>query len=166
MQGRPVLRRRHANALTRDAEQPGPHPVHRHDSRRADAWYGAVLARRCSQIDLAQESLRGHRGLVHRLHGLHARDAVPAALLPPARRHRRGRDRDVVGPEPRRHAGAHRDALAVLGPARRSLRPQDHGRALARQLRLRHGGDGVRHAGRGTSSRCARSRGSSPATAR
>ena len=57
--------------------------------------------------------------------------------------------------------------LAPLwGRARRSLRPQDHGRALARQLRRRHGGDGVRHARRGRCSRCARSRASSPATAR
>ena len=57
---------------------------------------------------------------------------------------RRRRDCPVVGSEPRRHAGAHRAAVAVLGPARRSLRPQDHGRALALQLRHRHGGDGVR----------------------
>ena len=42
---------------------------------------------------------------------------------------RRRRDRAVGRPEPRRHAGAHRAALAVLGPARRPLRPQDDGRA-------------------------------------
>ena len=52
----------------------------------------------------------------------------------------------MVGPQPRRHAGDHRAAGAALGPPRRSLRPQDHGRALARQLRHRDGGDGVRHA--------------------
>ena len=51
-----------------------------------------------------------------------------------------------TGAQPRRHAGAHRAARAALGTAGRSVRPQDHGRAVARQLRRRHGGDGVRDA--------------------
>ena len=116
---------------------------------------------------MAPQPLRGHRGVVHRLHRLHAGDAVPAALHPPARRHRRRRDRDVD----RASASASRRRSRRCwrpsgdGSADR-VRPQDHGRALARQLRRRDGGDGVRHARRGTSSRCARSRGCSPATAR
>ena len=56
------------------------------------------------------------------------------------------RNRDVVGPEPRRDAGTHRDARAILGTTRGSLRPKDHGRALARQFRRRHGSHGVRAA--------------------
>ena len=93
-------------------------------------------SQRIGRVALAPEPLRGHRrAVVHRLHRLHAGDAVPAAVLPAARRHRRRRDRDVDGAEPRRHAGAHGAAGAVLGTPRRSLRPQDHGRAIARQLR-------------------------------
>ena len=46
-QGRPVLRRRHADALARHADQPGPRQVHRHDPRRAGTRRTrAVLARR------------------------------------------------------------------------------------------------------------------------
>ena len=115
---------------------------------------------------LAPQRLRRHRRQLHGLHRLHARDAVPAAVHRPARRHRRRADRDLDRPQPRRHAGADGAARAGLGPARRSLRPQDHGRAIAGQLRRADGGDGVRHARRGTCSRCARCRGCSPATAR
>ena len=42
--------------------------------------------------------------------------------------------------------GADGAAGARLGTARRSLRPQDHGRAVAGQLRRADRGDGVRHA--------------------
>ena len=58
-----------------------------------------------------------------------------------------GDDRDVDRRQPRRHAGAHGAAVAGVGTARRSLRPQDHGRAIAGQLRRADGGDGLRHAG-------------------
>ena len=159
-----------AHQLAGHAEQAGPHPLHRHHPRRADAHGAGSGSRPCGDRGdhsiLAEEPVRRHRGEFHRLHGLHARDAVPAALLPAARRPRRRRDRDVVGAEPRHHAGADRDPGAAVGPARRSLRPQDHGRPVARELRRHDVGDGVRHARRGTCSRCAPSRGCSPATAR
>ena len=96
---------------------------------------------------MAQESLRRHGRDLHRLHRLHARDAVPPAVLPAARRDRRRRDRAVVRPEPGRDAGRHGADVAALGAARRPRRPQDHDRAIARELRHRHGGDGVRDRG-------------------
>ena len=47
--------------------------------------------------------------------------------------HDAGRDRDLVGPQPRRDAGGHGADGAAVGAPRRSLRPQAHGRALARR---------------------------------
>ena len=62
-------------------------------------------------------------------------------------------------------AGDYGAVCALLGPRRRSLRQQDPGAALASQLRAGDGGDGLRHAARGTWSRCGRCRGWSPAMA-
>src|SRR3954453_6624717 len=86
--------------------------------------------------ELAPQSVRGDRRVLHRLHRLYAGDALSSAVLPAARRHRGWRDRALVGAEPGRDARAHGAALAILGPPGRSIRTEDHGRAIAHQLHL------------------------------
>ena len=135
---RPLLRRRHPHQLADHAERSAPHPVHRQHSRaqherrmRAGSGSDVPVRSPWQQQPLRaspRPSFIGFTGFT--------------LVMPflPLYFHQLGVDgrragRDVDGPEPRRDAGAHRDARAALGTARRSLRPQDHGRALARQLR-------------------------------
>ena len=170
-EGRALLRRRHAHQLARHAEQPGAHPLHRHHPRRAGASAAAhaLLRRadasscRCAGGAISSRSPR------RRFIGFTGFTLVMPFLplyfqqlgVTTSARSRCG---------PGLSLGVTPAITALLAPfwgrARRSLRPQDHGRAVAGQLRRRHGGDGVRDRGRGTCSRCARCRDCSPATAR
>ena len=80
--------------------------------------------------------------------------------------HRRRRNLALGRSEPWRDAGHHGVHGAVVGTPRRPLRPQDHDRAVAGQLRRRDGRHGVRHRAPGTCSRFAPCRDCSPDTAR
>ncbi len=89
---RAVLRSWHPHQFDRDAEPAASHPLHRHHSCSS---FGRpshqVLGRQGRQRDtgnapLAAEPDRRHHRHVHGLHELHARDAVPAAVLRATRR--------------------------------------------------------------------------------
>ena len=106
-----------ADELRDHAERPAPDPLHRQHSRqRRDGrqdpllmpvWRTLATDRaQASAGRLAAQHLRSHGRVVPRLHRLHARDAVPAALHRAARRLRRRRGRAVDRRQPRRHAGA------------------------------------------------------------
>ncbi len=82
------------------------------------------------------------------------------------RPHGRRRHRVLVRHQSRHHAGDHGVSVAAVGQAVGSLRPQDHGRAVARLLRHHDGGVRLRDRSRGTSSPSARFKACSRATAR
>ena len=166
-EGGPVLRRRRAHALARHAEQAGAHPFHRHHPRpgraRARPVLSAarriVLSWRRNVFAVATASFIGFTGFT-----------LVMPFLPLYLQQLGVSDVGEVAMWSGLSLGVTPAITALLAPfwgrAGGPLRPQDHGRALARQLRRRDGGDGVRHAARGTSSRCAPCRGCSPATAR
>ena len=99
---------------------------------------------RCG-TSLATQSHRADGGGLHRIHRVHAGDAVSPDLHQPDGRHRCRRDRGMDGGDPGRDPGDDRGLCPALGPAGGPVRPTAHGRAVAVQFHHHHGGDGVCH---------------------
>ena len=183
---RPLLRRRHPHQLGDHAERAAPDPVHRQHPRRVrqgreDTFLTRSAIARSAignpQSRNPQSAIRNPRAWRRNVFAVTAASfmgytgfTLVMPFLPLFIGQLGvtdvGTDRDVDRPEPRRDARAHGAARARLGTARRSLRPQDHGRAIDGQLRRSCLRRWATSRGRGTSSCCARCRACSRATGR